>query len=89
MDKGPNFKKIVSMKMAMNAIPKGGNFMDGVRFLVDKDMLISGFKKAWDWAEQSIIKVREATEPNIFKNATDEEISAEILKKIEEKKKKG
>ena len=84
----PNVKKLVIHKVSLDAIPRGGGFADGVKFLSDKDRIIKTMRDAHDWVKQVIAAVRKAGEPNPFKNATDEDIAGEILKKIEEKRKK-
>ena len=84
----PNVKKLIIHKVSMEALPKGGGVADGIKFLSDKDRIIKAMRSAHDWVKQVIKAVRKAGEPNPFKNATDEDIAGEILKKIEENRKK-
>jgi len=43
-------------------------------------------KKAMAQTEEYILAVRNAAEPNPFKNSTDDEIAGEILKRIDTRK---
>ena len=83
---GHNAKRLIAIKMARNAIPDGGGFEDGLRFLSNKDLIVASAKEAAKWVADAIDAVRAAAEPNPFKSATDEEIAGEILHKIESRK---
>jgi len=87
---GPNVKKLITMKMSLDAIPKDGNFYDGLKFLCDSERIAISAKKAIEWVEEAIRVVRLAKEPNnevnIWKNATDEAIASEILRVIKNKR---
>lgn len=85
---GPNIKKLIIHKISLSAIPPGGGFADGVKFLSDKDRIIKTMRESHSWVKQVIAAVRNAGEPNPFKNASDEDIAGEILRKIEEKRAK-
>ena len=83
---GPNVKKLIIHKMSLDAIPSGGGVVDGLKFLTDKDKIAKTLREANEWVKQAIYVVRNATEPNPFKNTSDEDIAGEILRKIEEKR---
>lgn len=83
---GPNLKKLIASKMAKDAIPDGGGFADGVKFLTTSGALLSGWKTAAAWCDLAIMAVREAGEPNPWKEATEEEIACELLRGIEARK---
>ena len=83
---GPNVRKLWAIKMATDAIPANGGLVDGLKFLSSKESIASGAKAASEWTQAALLAVRQAAEPNPWKNATDEEIAAEILRKIEQKK---
>ena len=83
---GPNVKRLLFTKMAKDAIPDGGGLAAGVHFLSKKENISAGFKTAREWTEQVIRLVREAEEPNPWKDASDEEIAGELLRRIEERK---
>jgi len=85
---GPNVKKLVIYKTSLDAIPKGGGVESGIKFLCDKELMVKTMRAADEWVKTVILAVRQAGEPNNLKNATDEEIAAEILRRIEEKKEK-
>lgn len=80
---GPNLKRLIGHKMAKDAIPDGGGFADGVKFLTTPGAMASGWREAAAWVDQAIVLVRNAGEPNPWKNATEEEIAGELLRKIE------
>ena len=84
---GPNIKMLIATKMATDAIPAGGGFADGVRFLSSKESIIAGAKAATEFVKLAIQAVRQAGDPNPWRNATDEEIAGELLRQIEAKKK--
>ena len=83
---GPNLKKLIILKVSRDAIPKGGNFIDGVRFLQTPGAMADGWKAATAWAQEAIRVVRLAAEPNPWKDADDETIAKEVLRQVEAKK---
>ena len=80
---GPNVNKLIIHKMSADAVPPGGGLADSIKFLTNKEAIISGARKATEFVKLAIQAVREAAEPNEFKNADDETIAAELLKQIE------
>lgn len=84
---GPNAKKLIAHKMSIDAIPAGGGFEAGIRFLSSKESILSGARHATQWVLAAIDAVRGAAEPNQWKSASDEEIAGELLLKIDERKK--
>jgi hypothetical protein len=85
---GPNVKKLIVAKMSTDAVPKGGGLQDAINFLSTKESIIAGARKATEWVEAAILAVRAAAEPNPWKDASDEDIAAEILKGVEARRKK-
>jgi hypothetical protein len=83
---GPNVKKLIIRKMSVDAIPSGGGLSEGISFLTKPGALSSGFKSAAEWVKSAIEVVRKAAEPNPWKDADDEAIAGELLRKIEERK---
>lgn len=83
---GPNVKKLIIRKMSTDAIPDGGGLEDGMRFLSDPQGISRAAKAATEWVSIAIRAVREATDPNPWRDASDEDIAGEILRKIEERK---
>ena len=83
---GPNVKKLMARKVAKEAIPSGGNFVDGVTFLMDKERVVRTMKESLLWVLEAIQTVRNACEPNPYKDADHETIADVILKQIEERK---
>jgi hypothetical protein len=70
--------------MSMDAIPLGGNFGDGLRFLQNAEAITASARAATEWVGSAIRAVREAAEPNPWKTADDETIAGEIVRRIEE-----
>ena len=87
MIQGPNVKKLIAHKMSQDRVPAGGRLLDVVKFLSDKDRILSGARKATEWVELAILAVRQAAEPNPWKTADDETIAGEILRQIATKTK--
>jgi len=83
---GPSVKKLIASKMSRDAVPSGGGLADAIAFLTDSEKIRSGAKKATEWVNAAIQAVRDAAEPNPYKNADDETIAGMILKQIEAKK---
>jgi hypothetical protein len=88
MNIGPNVKKLMIIKTSLVAIPKGGSVADGVKFLSDKDGIIRTMKESYQWVKASIELIRLAKEPNPFKNADEETIAGELVRRVEEKQKR-
>jgi hypothetical protein len=83
---GPNVKKLIAQKMAMDAVPKGGGLAEAIAFISSAESIKSGAAKATQWVNAAIQAVRDATEPNPWKNADDETIAEMLLKEIETKR---
>lgn len=82
---GPNVSRLIAARMAVLAIPPNGGFVDGVRFLQDREALSRGAREAEAWARDAIAAMRAAADPNPWRDATDEEIAGEILRAVEER----
>jgi hypothetical protein len=78
--------KLIIHKMSIGAIPPGGGFADGVKFLSNSKNISNGFKDAKEWVNVAINTIRLAADPNPWKNSTDEEIAEEILRQINERR---
>jgi len=88
MSQGPNIKRLFATAMAREAIPPGGGFADGVRFLTTPGAMVEGARKAQAFVTDAIAAVRSAADPNPLRDATDEDIAGEILRQVEERKAK-
>lgn len=88
MTQGPNMKRLAVRKMTNMAIPKDGTARDALEFLRDPQRLHDTAKKATEWALLAVAAVREANDPNPWRNADDEEIAGEILRRIKEREAK-
>jgi hypothetical protein len=83
---GPNVKQLIARKMSMDAIPKGGGFADGLRFLSSPEKIAAAARSAETWVLEAIRLVRSAADPNPWKSADDEAIAGELLKRVAEKR---
>ncbi len=81
-----NVVKLIIHKMALKAVPSGGGLADAIKFLSSKEGLLAGAREAGEWVKAAILAVRQASEPNPWKDASDEEIAGEILRQAEAKK---
>lgn len=82
---GPNMKKFVIRRMSVIAVPAGGGLNSAIEFLTKPNALGTGFKEAVEWCEAAIMAVRNASDPNPWRHATEEEIAGELIRKIEAK----
>ncbi len=83
---GPKVKKLICERMATIAVPNGGGFSDAMKFLLSKEAITDAARKATEFVEVALKMIREAAEPNPWKNATDEEIAGHLLAEIEKKR---
>lgn len=86
IEPGPNVRKLTVVKMSRDAIPDGGGVADGIAFFTDRDKRRRIMADADAWVGTSIQAVREATGYNPWREADDETIAGEILRRIEERK---
>jgi len=79
---GPNVRKLIAHKMARDAVPSGGGLADALAFLTRKEAIVASARAATEWVALAIRAVREAGEPNPWREASDEEIAGELLRRI-------
>jgi hypothetical protein len=82
---GPNVRKLWATKMAKDAIPAGEGLNAGLRFLSSRESIAAGARAATEWTKAALEAIRQAGEPNPWKDASDEEIAGELLRRIEER----
>lgn len=82
---GPNVKRLIAHKMSLDAIPRGGGLNDALNYLSSKDNITESARRAKDWVRLAIRTLRQAAEPNPWKDADDEAIAGEFLRKIDER----
>lgn len=82
---GPNMKKFIFRKMISDAIPEGGGFAAGLKFLTTKGAMSAGWAQSVKWCDAAILAVRNAAEPNPWKDADEETIAGELVRKIGER----
>lgn len=63
-----------------------GGFSGALSILSSADKLREAAVAAKKWCSDSIAAVRQATDPNPWRNSTDDEIADEILRQIEARK---
>lgn len=88
MKPGPNVNRLLIERMSLEAVPPGGGIDSAIKFLSSKDSIINGVRSAKKWVEDAIQAVRLASGPNPWRDASDEEIAGEILRQVEEKRRK-
>ena len=76
-----SIQKLAIRKFSRDAVPPGGNIMDGIKALQDPK-LSKKLKECIEWAEEAVNAVRKAKEPNPYKDMTDDEIAQVILDKV-------
>lgn len=81
---GENARKLLSHFIATEAIPSGGNFLDGMRFLMDEDTRTQGVERAMENTLKAIDLVKSAHD-NPYGD-DDEAISAAILERINQRR---
>lgn len=78
MDITPNIRRLIVHRMALQAVPPGGGFLDGMKFLLSPD-LGQEYKKAAKWVEEALAIVKTAPD-NPYDD--DEAIAGELLKRL-------
>lgn len=81
-----NVARLVAARIFAQKFPHGFSIEDGVRFLNDREEQRTFTADAEEFARNAIAAVRAAGDPNPWRNATDEEIAAEILRAADEQK---
>ncbi len=84
-ESGQNIRRLIAYKMAVDAIPQGGGFEDGLKFLSSREAVITGAQQASIWVRAAINVLRLAAEPNPWKDADDETIAGEVLRQVDER----
>lgn len=84
MKQGPNVKKLIAHKMSLLMIPPGTKegLATAIDALTKPGNIGKVAKEATQWVEAALFAIRNAKEPNPWKNADDETIAGEILQKI-------
>lgn len=81
---GPNLKKLMAHKMAIDAVPPGGGLWSAIEVLMSTEKMRENAQRALEWALLSINAVRCAID-NPYGD-DEETIAGAILQKIEERK---
>lgn len=82
----PNVKRLLMHKVAIDAVPAGGGLADGLNFLSSKERIMSGMRDGMAWVSTALDLVRSAPDPNLWKDASDEEIATELMRRVDERK---
>ena len=70
-------------KMAVDGSREG--FSGAIRLLSSKESIRDGAIAAKKWCTEAIAAVRNADDPNPWRNSTDDEIADEILRQVNER----
>lgn len=81
-----NVRKLILHKISLDAIPAGGGVDAGMRFLLDKERMAKSARDAEQWVKVALLALRQAADPNSWRDKTDEEIAGELLRQIDERK---
>jgi hypothetical protein len=82
----PNVKRLIIHKMSVDAVPAGGGLATALDYMMKPGGLANGLKEARTWVMNAINAVRGASEPNPWKDADDETIATELMRKVDERK---
>ncbi len=87
---GPNVKKLIVEKMSLLMIPPGckDGLATGVAALTKPGNVQAIAKEATEWVNAAIAAVRAAPGENPWREANEESIAGEILKGINERRRK-
>lgn len=85
MTHGPNVNRLIAMKAARDMTPPGSDLGTVVSAIMG-GKLGQAAREAEAWVAEAIGVVRLACDPNPWKTASDEEIAAELLRKIDARK---
>ncbi len=77
---GPNAKRLVAHKMALDAVPNGGGMLDALTFLLTPGCLASSARDAAAWVCAALDAVKSAPD-NAFGD-DDEAIAGELLRRL-------
>ena len=83
---GPNVKKLVTHKASLDAVPAGSGLGGALSVLTTPGRLQQVLRDAAEWVNQAIAVVKTAPD-NPYGN-DDEAIAGEILRQLEERKRK-
>jgi len=67
-------------------IPRNGGIEAGFAFLSDKKLMLRTFEEDSVWVATAIEVIRKSSDPNPFKDSTDEEIATELINRIDDRK---
>lgn len=81
-----NVNRLLIVRMSQIAIPAGGGFADGIEFFTNPEKRRRIMADAGNWVTAAILAVRNAAEPNPWREASNEQIAGEILRRLEERK---
>lgn len=81
---GPNLKKLMIHKMAIEAVPPGGDFLDALKVIASPELLKKQAMEAMDWAIAAVDVVRSS--PDNHLGSDEETIAGEVVRRIEERK---
>lgn len=81
---GPNVRRLFIQRMSVLAIPTGGGFADGLSFFTDQEKRRRIMHDAEIWVMGAIQTVRTASGDNPWREADNETVAGEILRRVSE-----
>jgi len=85
---GTNLKRLMIAKMSCDAVPPGGGMADAVAFLTGCK-IGEAARKAEAWSRAAVQAVREAAEPNPYRDWDDERIAGHLVAEIDKRRAKS
>ena len=82
---GPNVRELLILKISRDAIPDGGGLADGIEFFANAEKRKEIMSGAIEFVKAAICAVREAPNPNPFRDADDEAIAGELVRRAKQK----
>jgi hypothetical protein len=83
---GTNMKRLMVERAAQLAVDRaslmGGDMMAAMCYRISEGSISRDMRDAKEWALAAVRVVRDASEPNKWCKASDEEIAAEILRQV-------
>ena len=77
-----NVNRLLARRLSQLIVARGKKLEGVVKTLRDKEVFLNSVKEAKEWVRSVIEEIRNAREPNPYKNSSDEEIAGEILRRI-------
>ena len=82
-----NVARLFAEKVATDMVAPGGGIGGVLTRIATPGLLVQKSREAKAFVDLALTAVRNAAEPNPWRDSTDEEIAGELLRRIEERRK--